>query len=122
MSIGHTMTISSPSNHILQTTEDFVLVDQNAVLGYLITRQELVPYLAQIVHYARSIYGDDTTVSLRRDWDPDSETDLEYLIAGIRTAISPEDAYQHLYRLREDWWFGVPEGVQNQVPIVNEFE
>jgi hypothetical protein len=116
------MAMTSSTDHILQTTEDFVLVDRDTVFGYLVTRQELVPYLAQILHYARSIYGDDTTVSLRRDWDPDSDTDLEYLIAGIRTALSPEDAYQRLYRLREEWWFGVPEGVQNQILIVNEFE
>ncbi len=107
---------------IQETVEEFVAADRNAVIEYLSTHQELAPYLAQLVHHARNIYGNATTFSLRRDWDPDSDTGLEYLIAGIRTALSPDDAYQHLYRLREDWWFGVPEGVQNQILIVNEFE
>ena len=116
------MAMTYPTGHILETVEEFAVVDQSAVLGYLTTRQELVPYLAQIVHHARSIYGEDTTVSLRRDWDPDSDTDLEYLIAGVRTTLSPSDAYQLLSRLREDWWFSVPKEVENQILVVNEFE
>lgn len=117
--MGSVMAISSLSHHIQETVEEFTLVDRDAVLSYLMNEMNVVPHLAKLVQQAKAIYGENTLVSLRRDRDPDA--DSEYLVVGIRTEFDPTDAHELLYRLREEWWATTPSDVEDQILVANEY-
>jgi len=113
------MAISSPSTRIQDIADEFVFLDRTAVLAYLTDSGNVVPHLATLVLQARNIYGGDTVVSLRRDRDPDANS--EYLVVGVRTALAPANAHTLLSRLREEWWATTPPEVEDHVLVANEF-
>jgi hypothetical protein len=83
------------------------------VRAFLTHRPRIAEILADGITVIPRYFGEGTIMTLIVQDDPDE--DRRYIAAYVRTTLAPKAAIDTLYRVKEDWWLDVSEGLREEV-------
>jgi hypothetical protein len=74
------------------------------VITYLYEYPHLVPLLLNVSEVVPRYFGADSQLVLEVFTDPESVTDDRMLFVLVKSTLDPEERFERLHQLDEDWW------------------
>jgi hypothetical protein len=99
----------------------YVLRRQSEVIKFLVDNSFLFPFLQGAYEQVRNYFGESVQLVLEVVTDPEVAGDQE-LVIFIRTDLPPDEAFNKLKQLGEEWWLDTPFNVREKLCIDVEFE
>ena len=99
----------------------FIIRRRSEVAKFLSASSFLFLFLPEAYERIRHYFGKSAQIILEVVTDPEAAGDRE-LVIFIRTNLSPDEAFERLERLGEEWWLDVPFNIRKKLCIDVEFE
>ena len=96
------------------------LRNRSEVIKFVVDNSFLLHPLCEACEQIRNCFGNSAQVVLEVVTDPEFADDQE-LVIFIRTDLSPDEAFEKLEQIDDEWWLDVPPNVREKLCIDVEF-
>ncbi len=89
-------------------------------MGFAVNNSFLLQPLHEAYEQIRNYFGESVQAVLEVVADPEFFEDQE-LVIFIRTDLSPDEAFEKMEQIDDEWWLNVPANVRKKLCIDVEF-
>lgn len=101
--------------------QHYIFRNRPDVINFAVDNSFLLQPLHEACEQIRNYFGESAQAVLEVVTDPEFAEDQE-LVIFIRTNLSPDEAFENLERMDDEWWLDVPVNVRKKLCINVEFE
>ena len=109
-----------PISELLSLERHYIFRNRSEVMGFAVNNSFLLQPLHEAYNQIRNYFGESVQAVLEVVADPEFFEDQE-LVIFIRTDLSPDEAFEKLEQMDDEWWLDVPATVRKNLCIDVEF-
>lgn len=109
-----------PISDLLSLERHYIFRNRSEVMGFAVNNSFLLQPLHEAYNQIRNYFGESVQAVLEVVADPEFFEDQE-LVIFIRTDLSPDEAFEKLEQMDDEWWLDVPATVRKNLCIDVEF-
>lgn len=112
--------LTYPTSDLRRLEKFYAFRNRSEVIKFAVDNSFLLQPLCEAHEQIRNYFGNSTQVFLEVVTDPEFADDQELAIF-IRTNLSPDEAFERLEQIDDEWWLDVPPNVREKLCIDVEF-
>ena len=110
-----------PTSDLRKLEQRYVFRNKYEVMDFAVNNSFLLQPLHEVCEYIRNYFRESAQAVLEVVTDPEFAEDQE-LVIFIHTDLSPEEAFEKLEQIDDEWWLDVPSNVRKKLCIDVEFK
>ncbi len=113
--------LTYPTSDLRKLEQLYIFRNRSEVIEFAVDNSFLLQPLHEACEQIRNYFGNSAQVVLEVITDPEFAEDRE-LVISIRTNIPPDEAFEKLEQIDDEWWLDIPANVRKKLCIDVEFE
>ena len=109
-----------PTSDLRKLEQHYIFRNRSEVVGFAVNNSFLLQPLHEAYEQIRNYFGESVQAVLEVVADPEFFEDQE-LVIFIRTDLSPDEAFEKMEQIDDEWWLNVPANVRKKLCIDVEF-
>lgn len=109
-----------PTSDLRKLEQHYLFRNRSEVMGFAVNNSFLLQPLHEASEQIRNYFGESVQAVLEVVADPEFFEDQE-LVIFIRTDLSPDEAFEKMEQMDDEWWLDVPATVRKNLCIDVEF-
>lgn len=110
-----------PTSDLRKLEQHYIFRNQSEVMNFAVNNSSLLQPLHEAYNQIRNYFGESVQAVLEVVTDPEFVEDQE-LVIFIHTDLAPEEAFERLEQIDDEWWLDVPSNVREKLCIDVEFK
>jgi len=110
-----------PTSDLRKLEQHYVFRNKSEVMDFAVNNSFLLQPLHEACEHIRNYFGESAQAVLEVVTDPEFVEDQE-LVIFIHTDLAPEEAFERLEQIDDEWWLDVPSNVREKLCIDVEFK